>query len=98
MLALDQWCWEIMVLISGLLGTKEQACTVLIMNLVVLAYMTAMGLEMSSITLIGQQLGKGDLATARAYYNTIRIVTAMIYTCITLTIVIFRRNILGLFS
>ena len=45
MLVLDWWIWELMVLISGYLGVNEQAATILIMNLVSLAYMFATGFE-----------------------------------------------------
>ena len=61
MLCLDWWVWELMVLISGYLGVDEQAATIVVMNVVSLAYMFIMGFKVSSCTLIGQQIGKGDV-------------------------------------
>ena len=98
MLTLDWWVWELMTLIAGYLGTKEQAVTIVIMQIVGLAYMLAYALEMSSCTLIGQQIGKGDLKTAKAYFLTFQILTAVFYTCITISIYVFRLQLLGCFT
>ena len=75
MVALDWWIWELMALIAGFIGVKEQAATILIMYIVALAYMLAMALEISSCTIIGQQLGKGDLKTAKLYFQSFQIIT-----------------------
>ena len=45
MIALDWWVWEFMILISGLIGVKEQAATVVVMNLVALVYSVGNGFE-----------------------------------------------------
>jgi hypothetical protein len=45
MIALDWSVWEFMILISGLIGVKEQAATVVLMNLVSLVYQFAIGFE-----------------------------------------------------
>lgn len=45
MITLDWWVWEFMILISGLIGVKEQAACILIMNIVSLAAMIGFGLE-----------------------------------------------------
>jgi Na+-driven multidrug efflux pump len=41
------------------------------MNIVALAYMVAIGLETTSCTLVGQQIGKGDVLMAKNFYHTI---------------------------
>jgi MATE family multidrug resistance protein len=61
MLALDWWVWELMILISGYLGVQEQAATIIIMHIVVISYMFATGFEQAAATLVGQQIGRGDL-------------------------------------
>lgn len=38
MFALDSWVWEFMVLISGIIGVKEQAATIILMNMVSCTY------------------------------------------------------------
>ena len=45
------------MLISGLLGVEDQATTVLIMNIILIGYMFATGLESAACTLIGNQIG-----------------------------------------
>jgi len=50
---LDQWVWEIMILVSGYFKEEDQAAQIIVMNIVSLAYMVAIGLEQASCTLIG---------------------------------------------
>jgi Na+-driven multidrug efflux pump len=40
------------------------------MNIVALAYMVGIGLETASCTLVGQNIGKGDVKKAKKYYYT----------------------------
>ena len=70
MVASDWWVWELMILISGYLGVVEQASCILIMNIVALCYMVAIGFEQASCTLVGMQIGKGDIHKAKQFYST----------------------------
>ena len=91
MFALDEWVWEFMVVISGILGVSQQAATVVLMNLVALLYRIAVGFEAASTTLVGSQIGKGGLFKARQFFRTFCYLTsiAMVLSC--LTIYFFRR-------
>ena len=53
MLCLDWWVWELLILISGWLGTHEQATNIVIMNIILITYMLTMGLEQAACTLVG---------------------------------------------
>jgi Na+-driven multidrug efflux pump len=50
-----------MILISGYLGVQEQAATIIIMPIISISYMFGSGFEQAAATLVGQQIGKGDL-------------------------------------
>ena len=64
---LDNGVWNMYGFISGYLGPSEQVATVLIMNLIKLLNSFGSALEQACATIIGQQIGKGDLLTAKAY-------------------------------
>jgi Na+-driven multidrug efflux pump len=53
MLALSWFTWEFMVLISGYIGVKEQAATVIIMNIVGLLYSFGLGFNNAACALVG---------------------------------------------
>lgn len=42
--SLDYWGWEAMTLTSGLIGVKEQASQVMLINMAMMAYMSAYGM------------------------------------------------------
>ena len=70
MIASDWWVWEFMILISGYIGVVQQASCIIIMNIVAFAYMVAMGLEQAACTLVGMQIGKGDIIKAKQFYRS----------------------------
>ena len=98
MLCLDWWAWELLVLISGYLGVAEQASTIIIQQLVVLAYMTATGFESAASALVGQHIGKGDVAKAKQYYKTISVLVVALLIVVTLIMNTFRVQIVSVFS
>ena len=65
MICLDQWCWELMIIMTGYLGVDNQASQIVLMNIVSTCYMVAIGLETTSCTIIGQEIGKGDVKKAK---------------------------------
>jgi multidrug resistance protein, MATE family len=98
MLVLDWWIWEFMVLISGYLGVNEQAATIVVMNVVVLAYMFAVGFETAACALIGQQIGKGDVEKAKLYYNSIILITSIMLVHVAVGMYFFKEKIIGIFT
>ena len=75
--ALDCWVFDLMCLIAGYLGVMEQATTILIMNIILVIYMFAFGLEIASCTLIGNQVGKGDVDMALKFNASMRKVSTV---------------------
>lgn len=78
-----------MPFIAGLISVTDQATIFILINILLLNYMFAFGLETASCTLIGNALGAGDMETARKYAKTLTYVTsgiififiASIYLC-----------------
>jgi Na+-driven multidrug efflux pump len=78
------------VLISGLLGVEDQATTVLIMNIILIGYMFATGLESAACTLIGNQIGSLNLNSAKKFMGTIAWVSAL--TILTSNLILYLFN------
>ena len=97
-LVLDWWVWELMVLISGYLGVVEQASCILIMQICALSYQVAIGLEQASCTLIGRQIGKGDVPKAKQFYKTFQRITAAMVATTSLLVYFFKEKIVSLFT
>ena len=78
------------MLISGLLGVEDQATTVLIMNIILIGYMFATGLESAACTLIGNQIGSLNLNSAKKFMGTIAWVSAL--TILTSNLILYLFN------
>ena len=98
MLALEWWVWELMILISGLLGVEEQAVQVILMTLVAYFFHFSNGFSFAASALIGQQIGKGDLEKAKLFYGSFRIITGISLMITSSLLYFFRRQILSSFS
>lgn len=53
MLCLEWWAYEVMTLMAGYIGVKEQAAQIVLMNMVAFMFMFALGLSSAACTTIG---------------------------------------------
>ena len=97
-LVLDWWVWELMVLISGYLGVVEQASCILIMQICALSYQVAIGLEQASCTLIGRQIGKGDVQKAKLFYKSFQWITTCMVATTSILVYFLKERIISLFT
>jgi len=65
MLCLEWWAYEVMTLMSGYIGVKEQAAQIVLMNMIAFMFMFALGLSSAASTTVGQQIGRGDVVKAK---------------------------------
>ena len=70
MICFDWWAFELMALISGYMGVTNQSASVVLMNIQILIYHVGKGFDVVSCSIIGQQIGDGNVAAAKLYYNT----------------------------
>mmetsp|Transcript_42311 Transcript_42311/g.64894 ORF Transcript_42311/g.64894 Transcript_42311/m.64894 type:complete len:206 (-) Transcript_42311:19-636(-) len=68
------------------------------MNIVSLAYMVGIGLEQASCTLVGQQIGKGDVSMARKMYSTFKVNTAIILVVTSSMVFLFKEQLMRAFT
>ena len=65
MLCLEWWAYEVMTLMSGYIGVKEQAAQIVLMNMIAFMFMFALGLSSAASTTVGHQIGRGDVVKAK---------------------------------
>ena len=68
------------------------------MNVVVLAYMFATGFEAAACALIGQQIGKGDVAKAKLYYKSCVAITSIVLVNVAIGMYFFKNKLIGIFT
>lgn len=54
MLCLEFWVYDLMILMAGYIGVKEQACQIVVINIVALIWMVSIGLQQAASSTIGQ--------------------------------------------
>ena len=69
MIALEYWAFELLSLLSGLLGEVELGASIIIFNITAFAYMLPLGFSFASNTLIGNNLGASKPKNAKTYLN-----------------------------
>lgn len=84
MLCLEWWSFEIMILIAGYIGVDEQASQFLVIQITDLLLMVAFGLQQAASSCIGQQIGKGDVTSAREFKSLLDIIGLTIFLTITI--------------
>ena len=98
MLCLEWWAYEVMTLMSGYLGVTEQASQIVLMNLIAFLFMAACGFQTAAGALIGQQIGKNDVAKAKQYYYVASHLAFVFLAIVVALFVYFKEVSIGLFT
>lgn len=67
MLVFDMWCFFALTLISNYLGVTENAGQVIMINLMTTLYCIPLAIGGVACTLVGRNIGKGDINNAILY-------------------------------
>ena len=73
------WGWELMTLSAGFISVEDQACQVILINLLVFSYMFGSGMQTTTTTLIGNQIGRGDASMAIQTFKELALVSFVIF-------------------
>ena len=65
--------YDIQLLISGLISIEDQECMVIFINLIGVVSTVGFGIQIAGCSLIGQQIGTGNLEMARLYNRKVNI-------------------------
>jgi MATE family multidrug resistance protein len=98
MLCLEWWAFEIMTLITGYIGVTEQAAQIILLNIVGTTFMIALGLQAAASATVGQQIGNGNVPKAKEYFKVNMTSSFLIIFCAVSTVLIFSRQVLGIFT
>lgn len=60
LMCIEWWAFEFVVIFSGILGVKELAAMVAIMNINSFIFMFPLGVQFAASGLVGNMLGKGN--------------------------------------
>lgn len=72
-----------MTLASGILSMEDQACQVLVINILMFVYMFGLGMMQCACTLVGNQIGKGNAFEAIDYFKKIMLASIIIFSVLT---------------
>lgn len=82
MMCLEWWVYEVMIIMSGIIGVNEQACQLIVINIATLVFCIAQGIQYSASNYIGQAIGRSEVRKARAYMRVINHTSFIIFTAI----------------
>lgn len=77
--------WEMMTLVAGYIGIKEQASQVILISMYSVIYCTGYGFASPGCTMLGQNIGKCNIPKAKEYLKAL-IVVYIIFQLIQLSI------------
>jgi len=98
MISLDIWVWEILVLISGYFGVLAQDATLIVMNVILITYQFAAGLEFVSCATVGYFVGARNIEAAKQYTLSVTWVTLVLVLLSSSLLAIFKTELIGLLT
>ena len=95
---LDWWSFELMIMLSGYIGTNEQSASMITFSLCVFLLSPFHGIAYATTNIVGNGLGANHPKVAKLYYK------ASTYVCLILVMIeitlllIFRESVAKLFT
>ena len=91
----DWYVFEIMIFTAGLFGVIAQAAQMILMNIAIMLYVSGLGLAAVIPSLIGQQIGKGNLDAAKSYLSIIRYTSSILFLSICTLVYFYNQEIIA---
>lgn len=98
MLCAEWWAFEILILLSGIIGVKEQAALIIQFTICSMTYMVNLGIQEASATLIGNQIGALNVQEAKSFAKTIFMLALGIGVVVSSLLLIYKHEISWLFT
>lgn len=98
MVVLDQWAWELLILLSGFWTVDEQASQIILVTITSVCYMCGLGLDQTSCALVGFQIGAGDVPKAKKYYKLLFVVSLWIVLAQAGLLYVFQEAVVATFT
>ncbi|CAH8559433.1 unnamed protein product [Schistosoma intercalatum] len=98
MVALEEWCFEMMTLMAGTLGSVTLGAQAIVFQIQSIIYMVPLGLFTAVNIRVGQRLGAFDPVGARYVYFTALTIISLVALCTGLPVVLLRHYIPYMFT
>jgi len=98
MLCFEWWAFELLAIFTGLLGVKDLAAEVVIINMVTFIFMLPLGISYAASALTGNFLGENNVKEAKTFAGLTIVLDVILTTIIVIVIAVKTRSLSGLFT
>lgn len=97
-IVLEWSLYEAMTIMSGLISLEDQFCQVIYYNLISLIASAPLGIQSATCSLVGRQIGEGDISKAWRYYKCFVRFSFFVYVVEYGIVVAFHNSIFRIFT
>jgi len=90
MICAEWWSFEILVILSGILGVVEQGSQVITFNVCAQMFMVPLGMQEAACAIIGNEIGAGNVSLAKKYYKIVSMIAGGALLVISVACFFFR--------
>lgn len=98
MLCFEWWAFELLAIFTGLLGVKDLAAEVVIINMVTFIFMLPLGISYAASALTGNFLGENKVKVAKTFAALTVVLDVIVTSVIVLVIGFQTKSLAGLFT
>lgn len=98
MLIFEWWGFEFLNILAGWVGVEELAAFVIMLQILMMLFMSALGLSLSSVSLVGNSLGRMKTKMTRTYIKASLILGVISTSIIAVLLWILRYRIISIFT
>jgi len=98
MLCFEWWAFELLAIFTGLLGVKQLAAEVVIINMITFIFMLPLGISYAASALTGNFLGENKVKVAKTFAALTILLDVILTSIIVLVVGIETRSLASLFT
>lgn len=98
MLILELLLFEILMILSGCLGSDQQGASITMITITAFFYMVSIGISIAAATLVGNNLGANKPRRAKVYTNMVVVLTIIIPVFFSIFVFLYSEEIASIFT
>lgn len=98
MRCLEYWCFEVLVIYAGWIGSTEQGAAITVFHLFSVCYRIPNGISMASTNLIGSSLGANLYKDAKKYSQAAFLLVLVVIVFVNTNLIVFRYQLPKIFT
>ena len=98
MICSEWWAFEIVAVLSGIIGVQALAANTIFIQVLATIFMVPLGIQEATCCIIGNCIGANNVPLAKRFFKLISTCALIMITLVSMTVILTRTQIIEIFT